>query len=304
MAIAPQHEWRNKHLTGGIDHLVLCVPDLEEGRRFYERIGFNMTPLAYHPFGTANTLAQVQGSFLEVLSVADESLIPPHGDFDFSFAAFNRDFLSFAPGFSMLVFESKDARADEDRFRQAGLDTYRPFDFSRKATLPDGEEVTVGFSLAFVTHREMSRAVFFTCEQHAPEHFWKAEYQVHPNTAQTIEEVVMVMAAPTESIEFFVSLCGADALDEESGALIVNTPRGRIVVCTPKAFEDTYSCACPSFPEEGPRLVAFVVGVSDIETAQRKILTSGVPSIARGGKVIISGQDAFGTVIVFRQHSA
>ena len=38
---------------------------------------------------------------------------------------------------SMLVFASTDARRDQAEFAVRGLDTYAPFDFSRKAKLPD-----------------------------------------------------------------------------------------------------------------------------------------------------------------------
>ena len=51
----------------------------------------------------------------------------------------------------MLVFASDDARRDQAAFAESGLETYAPFDFERRAKLPDGSEVTVGFSLAFVT---------------------------------------------------------------------------------------------------------------------------------------------------------
>ena len=88
----------------------------------------------------------------------------------------------------MLVLDSSDARADVAAFRAAGLQTYEPFDFSRKARLPDGREVTVGFSLAFATDPRLPNAAFFTCQQHSPEHFWNPRYQRHPNRALTVLE--------------------------------------------------------------------------------------------------------------------
>jgi len=290
-------------MGGGIDHLVIVVNDLEDARAFYQRIGFNMTPLAFHPFGTANTLAQLDGSFLEVLSVADESLIPEHGDDTFSFAAYNRDFLSFAPGCSMLVFESTDARADQQHFLRQGLDTYAPFDFSRKATLPDGSEVTVGFSLAFVTHREMARSVFFTCEQHAPEHFWKPEYQTHANTAQTTEEVAMVAEAPQRYKDFFRGLCPTSNVALDGETLTVATPRGRVCIYTAAGFESRFRTSAPVYAEEGPRFAGISIGVADPARATTKLVTSGTPHAAHRDGVVIAGADAFGLVIEFVDNS-
>ena len=60
-----------------IDHLVLCVRDLDAARRVYEQLGFTLTPKALHPFGTENSLVQLHGNFLELLAVADRSRIKP-----------------------------------------------------------------------------------------------------------------------------------------------------------------------------------------------------------------------------------
>ncbi|HEY6335457.1 MAG TPA: VOC family protein, partial [Alphaproteobacteria bacterium] len=138
-----------------IDHLVVCVKDLERASAFYEQLGFTLTPRAQHPFGTANRLAQFKGNFLELLAVADRARIPPARSGHFSFGAFNAHYLERFEGMSMLVFASSDVLRDHAEFASRSLDTYAPFDFSRAARLPDGREVTVAFSLAFVTHAEM-----------------------------------------------------------------------------------------------------------------------------------------------------
>ncbi len=45
-----------------IDHLVLAVRDLDAARATYGRLGFTLTPVARHPFGTANSLIQLNGA--------------------------------------------------------------------------------------------------------------------------------------------------------------------------------------------------------------------------------------------------
>ena len=77
----------------GLDHLVLAVADLDQARARYQAMGFTMTPKAQHPFGTGNSNIQLQGCFLEVLTVMAPEDIPAHGMTSFSFAAHNRDFL-------------------------------------------------------------------------------------------------------------------------------------------------------------------------------------------------------------------
>jgi len=70
--------------------------------------------------------------------------------------------------------------AEGESFRGLYADAPRlkpVFDFSRQAALPGGGEATVAFSLAYVTDGRMPEIAFFTCQQHAPQYFWKPEYQ-------------------------------------------------------------------------------------------------------------------------------
>src|SRR4029077_6476483 len=183
-------------MTRKFDRLVLCAEDLDRACQFYGSIGFTLTPLARHPFGTANSLVQLRGNFLELLGVADPAAIPKPAAGKFSFGAFNETFLKKREGFSMLVLASKDAAADAAAFKAQGLDAYDVFNFGRDATLPDGGKARVDFSLAFVTEPSMPDAVFFACQQHAPQYFWRPEYQKHANGAIRIAEVVMSARDP------------------------------------------------------------------------------------------------------------
>jgi len=93
-------------MARGIDHLVLTVRDLEASRATYHRLGFELTPEARHPFGTKNSLVQLEGSFLELLAIADPAAIPEPTKTFFSFAAFNRSLLERREGLSMLALKS------------------------------------------------------------------------------------------------------------------------------------------------------------------------------------------------------
>lgn len=288
----------------GIDHVVLCVNDLEAARDRYTRMGFTLTPTAHHPFGTANFLAQLQGCFLEVLTVADAAKIPEHGEDHFSFGAFNRDFLARGEGFSMLVFESGDGRADQAEFAAKGLDTYAPFDFSRTARLPDGSDVTVGFTLAFATHPDMPRAAYFCCQQHAPEHFWKPEYQRHGNSAQTVGAVILVAQTPEDFRDFFAALQSPDAVISEGGNLRVATARGDVLVLTPASYERRYGAGTAPGLADGPVLAATVIDVERPEAVALALGTGSVPWARTADGIAVLARDAFGTLIEFRQKPA
>ena len=146
-----------------IDHIVIAVRDLDRIAARYEALGFTLTPRAQHAWGTANRLVQFRGrNFIELLEIDRPELIPDPDPPQFGFGAFNRDFLARREGFSMLVLQGTDSRADVARFEAAGLDSYAPFDFERQATLPDGAVVRVAFSIALRTaiNRSRNRAAF------------------------------------------------------------------------------------------------------------------------------------------------
>ena len=201
----------------------------------------------------------------------------------------------------MLVFESADARKDQAEFQAEGLHGYEPFDFERKAKLPDGKEVTVGFSLAFVTDPRAPEAVFFTCQQHAPEYFWKPEYQEHPNGARSVEEVVMVAPEPRALEDLFVGLQGRERVAAHADSLTVQTARGRISVHSPGGFEARFSGLLPESPPEGAYFAAYVIGVEDLGRCGVLLAENGVAYTKDGRLLQVSPDKAFGCVVAFKE---
>ena len=280
-----------------IDHLVLCVSDLDRARAFYERLGFTLTPRAAHPFGTANSLAQLRGSFLELLAVSDRERIAAARQGEFSFGAFNADFLAKGEGMSMLVFQSDDARRDRAEFARCGLDTYEVLDFSRKAKLPDGGEAIVSFSLAFVTNPEMPEATFFTCQQHAPQYFWKPEYQRHRNQAKTIVEVTMI--APHRFFDFFGRLVGNAAVATEGSGLRVALDGSAILVLDPAELRRRHGDIGFGRGAAGARFAGFAVAAEDLAVTEELLRDAKVPFDRSGGRLRIAPEHGFGAGIEF-----
>lgn len=285
----------------GIDHLVLAVRNLADAAQTYERLGFTLTPRAEHPWGTANRLVQLQGSFLEVLDVAAPEKLFPHADRTFSFGTYLSDFLKAREGCAMLVFESRDARADRDLFAERGLPDLNPFDFERQAKLPGGDSVRVAFSLAFAPPPEAPDAVFFTCQQHAPEYFWKPEYQTHPNTADAVDEVAMISDDPPAFADTLGKLQVPEAVTVRDGEVICETMRGRVRVMTPEIHAEWYGEGRRDDAPAGPHFSAMRIGVGDIEAARDCLLSNGVEfGWARAG-LIVPSRSVHGCTLAFAQ---
>ncbi|MDJ0685918.1 MAG: VOC family protein [Alphaproteobacteria bacterium] len=291
----------------GIDHLVLAVHRLEEAAARYQSLGFTVTPQGDHPWGTANRLVQLQGSFLEIITVSDPPKIVEPGPRQFSFGMYVRDTLAKRQGLAMLVFESADARADRDAFAAAGLSDFEPFDFERRAVQPDGKAATVGFSLAFVYRPEAPDVAFFTCQQHAPAYFWKADYQRHPNTARGVGEVVLIDRDPTRWRDLMAGLQQPDALesDQEAGCLRVATARGWVTIMTPEAAADWFGPdAFPASRPDGLHCAAFRVIVDDVARTEALLKARNVAATWSRAGLTVAADTLFGVALSFVQGAA
>src|SRR3954470_23239923 len=104
----------------GLDHIVHAVRDLDAAAEHYASLGFAVGTRNKHPWGTHNRIVQFPGFFIELLTFAEPDKLGDDG-FSVLFAAYNRDFIARGEGLSMLIVESKDARADEAALRDEGV---------------------------------------------------------------------------------------------------------------------------------------------------------------------------------------
>ena len=290
-------------MVGGIDHLVLCVRDLELARDLYRRLGFTLTPPARHPFGTGNSLVQFEErSFLELLALLDANAVPPMRPGIFNFGAYNRDFLTRQEGCSMLVLESADAKAEARAWRAAGLGDFEPFHFERPARLPDGSFKKVAFTLAFAVHRDLPDAVFFACQQHAPEIFWRREYQRHDNGALGIEEAAMVAADPLALAGLLESVAGRPA-ERADGGLKCETGRGVLRALTPAAFSRRYAGAPAPSLARGPRFAGCRIRTADLSALRSRLSERTIAFAEADGALVVPPAEAFGVALGFVQRS-
>jgi len=243
----------------GIDHLVLAGHDLEALRSSYQALGFTLTPRGQLPFGIGNSRIQLHGTYLELLSVTVPQDVPEHSAGHFSFAAFNRDFLARHEGFSMMVLDTPDARADVQSWRAAGLHTYEPYDFTRMAKMADGTEVKLGFSLAFVSHPAAPRVGLFACQHHTPEFFAQPQYLRHANGAWMVQDVWVTGETALDLADFIGAVTGATGVQEGSDRTVFQTRTVAIVLARPRAFEAAFGVPQPH-PEGGPQLAGLTVG--------------------------------------------
>lgn len=289
----------------GVDHVVLCVNDLDAAAVFYETLGFTLTPQAQHPFGTGNRLAQLDGNFIELLAVTKPEDVPEAAPGEFSFGAYNRDFLADAgEGFSMLALKSKSWQDDRQRFRAAGFADYAPFGFGRSAVQPDGTEVKLDFRLTFATDATsagggMARAQFFTCDhRHPPAVFWKPDYQRHANGAMRIADVFMVADDPAGHAPFLEKLFGAVTAD--GGILTVPMGNDVLTVMTSSSLAAALpGVTAPTLRDGEVRFAGYRVVVDDLDTLGDHLSGAGIKTAPTDAGLVVDGDQAFGVFLVF-----
>ena len=257
-----------------IDHVVIMTRDLATATAAWRACGFTVTPRAVHPFGTANALVQMQGNFIELLEIDDETKILRGDAKRFSFAAHNLDFLATrGEGMSMLVLTSDDRDRDLAAWREADLHVYDPFDFERQATQPDGSRQRVAFSLGFADTPALPGLGFFVCQQHTPEAFWKPDYQAHANTARRIVSAQVTASDPAAATRFLTGFSGGTGTDP------IRLERDTLTVGRGGAA---------AFP-------AFTVAVADLEAA-RPLLPGAE---ADGDSLVVPGEFLNGVTVRF-----
>ncbi len=261
-------------MTRGLDHVVVAVKDLDAAAERYGELGFTVTPENRHAWGTANRLVQLDGFFIELLTVADPSLIPERDGKNFSFGAFNRDFLKHREGISALVVESKDPVADRRSYQALGLDVMAPFSFSRTANLADGGTLNVGFDLTFVLDPQAPDLFFFGCHNRYPENFWRTDFQRHENGARTIKAVYMIARDPADHHEFLGGFTGVREMRATSLGVELSTPRGDVRVLSPAGYRAIAGAeAADAVSGSLPQLAAIEIGCAGL--ADRTIVPAG-----------------------------
>jgi hypothetical protein len=282
-----------------IDHLVLAAHDLSSQAALYRRLGFQVGARNRHPWGTENHIVQLDGSFLELISLGDAvtAAADPRPRV-FSFAGFVQRFLGQREGCAMLVLRSQDAKRDCQQFRTAGIGDFEPFCFSRKARRPDGTAVEVAFTLAFAQSPAIEAAGFFVCQQHFPENFWNPAFQQHDNTASRLAAVTMIASNPEALVGFVQAFANTQTVRKMPSGIEIDTFGGRINVVTAAGFCALYGEAAAVDGDE-PRLAALDIAVADLSKAETLFQQSGVTFARQHDRLVVAPAAAFGCAIAF-----
>jgi catechol 2,3-dioxygenase-like lactoylglutathione lyase family enzyme len=285
-------------MAGGLDHLVIVAHDLDALAEFYGRLGFQVGARNRHAWGTLNNIVQFDGCFLELLTTKDGFERPGEDQPLASFTSVIDDYLETREGLAMMVLEGFDSARDHAAYQAAGIGVPAPFGFRRQGRTPAGEPVEVAFSLAFAKSPAITDAGFFVCQQHAPELFWNAAFQVHENGAAGIRRVVFAAPDPEQHRAFFESYTGVGS-EVIGGGIGFPLARSRLEVVTPARAAKMFGQGALPAGLHGPRFAAVEFEVGSPAEAAALLKQRDVAFEDRDGCVVVPAGEAFGLTLAF-----
>lgn len=281
----------------GIDHPIMVVHDIETARAHYAALGFRMTNVGRHPWGTSTALAMFRRSSLELMGLYDEGLIDEYPAGDFRFGRFIKDRLAEREGVALLALHSTDALHSEAWAIERGVACQGTIEFGRDVTLPDGRHDRTATTLKIFHDAVRPRLTNFACQQHRPELIYVPEWLEHPNSAFGIREVTIVTSdedrVPT--LDRLRALFGDDAIYGDT----VSTANGSYRLCDHQAFQDRFG-ECPQgvTVRDGPAIGAIEVRVRDIGLLRSFIDGSGHGYRMAGNALQLAKAAPFGNVFL------
>lgn len=230
----------------GIDHPLIAVHDIEQLRDRLMSMGFNMTAIGKHPWGTSTSLAMFEGCLIEIMGIYDASLIDEVPAGDFHFGRHVHEHLMQREGVALSALHSTDSQADARRAQEAGFDVAGHLEFGRDVTLPDGRQDRTKTTLALLPDIRWPRLSFFLCQQHRPELIYVPEWLEHPNSVRGICGIT-ILAEPGDQpalVEKFSALYGS--AETIAGGYRLTTANGQIRLLSRQSIEADLG----SLPEE------------------------------------------------------
>lgn len=270
--------WGEMSTLPGIDHPLILLRDIEAARGFYTRLGFTVTPVGKHPWGTSTSLAVLERSALELMGVYDESLIDALDAGGFRFGRHMRDALAVREGLSLVALHSRDALADGAAMAARGLPAQGHILFRRKVKPPghDWDEAVV--SLYMLVDPALPRVSHFIAQQHKPHLLWVPEWMAHANGARRIAAVTYVADDPTKLTDRLGRMFGPGTQSAAGAAFA--TGQGLFRVATPAQWREAYpGVPLPALTPGEPGGAAIDVAVADLNTARDLLHAAGVETI-------------------------
>ncbi|HEV2055402.1 MAG TPA: VOC family protein [Methylomirabilota bacterium] len=265
-----------------IDHVMICVPSLEQGIDAYTRIGFSVYPGGAHPGkGTENAIAFHAEDYLELMSVSNRTEYLAARAAGGSAGPSLLDFLAAGGGFRFVIVQSDDLAADVAAMRQRGVDVGDPAPGARRT--PDGKDLR--WKMAVLGQLNPLPVLFIQHLTPLTERLAQVpQAGQHPNGVLRVDRVYIAVPDVAASAEVYGRVLGMPVPPIQRGAVIKADmavfdlgPTGLTV-----AEPAEPGPAAEALGRRGPGPFQVLYRTSSMDAAARWMADHGVPPPVRG----------------------
>ena len=287
---------QTKTSAQGLDHVGIAGHDLAALAASYEKLGFQLTPLARHsgkrtpdgpvvPFGTGNRCIMLREGYLELIAIVDPG----------AFSNTLDRFLARYAGIHIIALDVKDAEANLPRLRKAGFEIPGIAYLERPVDDADPSGPRARFARLPLPDAPEGRIQLI---QHLTrEAIWQERFLTHPNNVVALEDVVVAVQEPSDAAARFSRLAGQPVVPDPVGGFALKLPRGRVRLVTEDGLERI-------FPGVAVPVLPYVAGISlrtsDATASIARIAdTVGIATQVVPGGLLIAPPDAGGAALRF-----
>jgi hypothetical protein len=292
-----------------IDHIMICVPDLERGMEQYRRMGFNVHAGGSHPGkGTHNAIALNKEDYLELLAIEN----PAEQQAAASWGKDLPEFIKAGGGIRFVVLQSDDLATDVLAMRGRGVDVSDAIEGSRQT--PGG--ATNRWKAAFLGPKNPLPLFFI-------QHLTPLEERrrnlgpithdpspitgEHPNGVFTIERAYIVVHNLEESVAQYGKVLGIDNPRIYKGTVIMSHMAVFQYANTGLTIAHPYAPgpAMASLEMRGPGPFQALYRTTSMGAAARWMQKNGMPPPATGTRdtgekaMLVMPSEACGAFIGF-----
>jgi hypothetical protein len=259
-----------------IDHVMICVAELERGMEAFARLGFSVHPGGVHTGkGTHNAIAFNESDYLELLAVRDRDEYLRRSPYPGLL-----EFVARGGGLRYVVLQSDDLAAEVAAMRARGVEVSDAIDGARRT--PAGQELRWRAALLGARH---ALPLFFI--QHLTplaERRAQVPATAHPNGVLGIERAYVAVNDVAAAAADYARVLGLPAPRLERGTVInaemavFNLGPAGLVLAQPAGP----GAAADALARRGPGPFQILYRTRSMDAAARWMASHGVPPPARG----------------------
>jgi hypothetical protein len=285
----------------GVDHLMICVADLQQGIDAYTRMGFGVHPGGVHPGrGTHNAIAFFEHDYLEVMGLRDRAeYLAAAGA-----AGGLLEFLERGGGLRYIAMQSDDLDADVAAMRKRGVDVTDASEGGRRT--PGGVELRWKVARLGPAN-ELPMFVIQHLTPLAERRGQAPGAGAHPNGVTALERVYVVVPDVAAAVGTYSRVLGVPVPKVQRGAVIKADmavfdigPNG-VTVAQPAEPGP----AADALARRGPGPFQALYRTRSMDRAARVMAERGLPPPARGVRntgeqaMLVSPEHACGVSVGF-----